>query len=255
MAKIDPIERQIYMCIARSEEGIKAREIARMIRADASAVNHFLYASPFMKELCWQDDEYLWHAQIPQTRPHYGLAEFSGFYSSVREFLDMDESRWLALLKLGCENIGRNLNDTRGLMHSFTDARQTMVDLFRDLKDFGYPQKLSDEWEIAFELRIKKSRHIRIYADVLLITKRFAFSFEFKMKDQIEEEEVAQCAKYSDYLDVIFGDGYEVIPVLVLTRAHDLYRDAVIPNTDAAVQVCSGDMLYNAIDFYLGFLH
>jgi hypothetical protein len=254
MARVDPIERKIYMCIAGSEEGIKARDIARAVRADASTVNHFLYASPFMKELCWQDDEYGWHAQIPQTRPHYGLAEFAGFYSSVKEFMDMDGHRFLELLKLGCENVGRNLNDTRGLFHSFADARQTMRDLFRDLKEFGYPEQLSDNWEIVFELRIKKSKHIRIYADVLLVTKRYAFSLEFKMKDRIEQEEVDQCAKYCEYLDVIFGDGYEIVPVLVLTKARDLYEDATVSLTDASVQVCSGDMLYNALDFYLGFI-
>ena len=251
---IDPIERKIYMCIAGSEQGVKAREIAHALRADPSTVNHYLYASPFMKELCWQDGEYLWHAQIPQTRPHYGLAEFSGFYSSVKEFLEMDESRFLGLLKLGCENIGRNLNDTRGLFHSFADARETMIGLFRDLKEFGYPEQLSSDWEIVFELRIKKSRHIRIYADVLLVTKRHAFSLEFKMKDRIEQDEVDQCAKYCEYLDVIFGDGYEIVPILVLTRAHELFMDAAVSGTDASVQVCSGDMLYNALDFYLGFI-
>ena len=255
MARIDPIERSIYGCIASSEEGVKAREIARAVRADASAVNHFLYASPFMRELCWQDDEYRWHAQIPQTRPHYGLAEFAGFYASVKEFLDMDEARFLELLKLGCENIGRNLNDTRGLFHSFADARQTMRRLFSDLDAFGYPKALSDAWEIVFELRIKKSKHIRIYSDVLLVTRRHVFSLEFKMKDRIEAEEVAQCAKYCEYLDVIFGDAYEIVPVLVLTGAQELYEDAQIPGTDASVQVCSGDMLYNALDFYLGFIH
>ena len=254
MTRIDPIERNIYMCICKSAEGVKAREIARDLHVDASTVNHYLYASPFMRELCWQDDEYLWHGQIPQTRPHYGLAEFSGFYSSVKEFLEMDENRWLALLKLGCENIGRNLNDTRGLFHSFRDARQTMRDLFRDLKEFGYPEKLFLDWEIVFELRIKKSKHIRIYADVLLVTRRHAFSLEFKMKDRVEQEEVDQCAKYCAYLDVIFGDGYEIVPVLVLTGANDLYADATVSGTDASVQVCSGDMLYNVLDFYLGFL-
>jgi hypothetical protein len=254
MARIDPIERRIYMCICKSEEGIKAREIARDLRADAATVNHYLYASPFMRELCWQDDEYLWHGQIPQTRPHYGLAEFSGFYSSVGEFLGMDEQRFLALLKLGCENIGRNLNDTRGLFHSFADARETMIGLFRDLKEFGYPEKLSNDWEIVFELRIKKAKRIRIYADVLLVTRRHVFSLEFKMKDKIEQEEVDQCAKYCEYLDVIFGDDYEIVPVLVLTKACDLYEDATVSGTDASVQVCSGDMLYNVLDFYLGFI-
>ncbi len=252
MTKIDPLERKIYMEICRSDGGIKAKEIARNLYCDPSKINHFLYASPFMKELCWQDDEYNWHGIIPQTYPHYGLAEFSGYYSTVREFVNMSEGRWMEILKLGCENIGRNLNDTRGLFHSFRDARETMMQLFRDLLSFGYNRIA--QWEIVFELRLKKSTHIRIYADVLLIAPHHVFTMEFKMKDRIAAEEVGQCAKYCDYLDVIFGDGYEIIPVLVLTKAHDLYEDAIVKGTDASVQVCSGDMLYNALDAYLGFL-
>ena len=83
MAHIDPLERKIYMTICQSEDGIKARQIAQRLGVDAARVNHFLYASPFMHELCWQDEEYLWHGLIPQTRPHYGLCEFSGLYASV----------------------------------------------------------------------------------------------------------------------------------------------------------------------------
>ena len=89
---------------------------------------------------------------------------------------------------------------------------------------------------------------------MLLVTKRYAFSFEFKMKDKIEQDEVDQCAKYCEYLDVIFGDGYEIVPILVLTKARELYEDATVSSTDAAVHVCSGDMLYNALDYYLGFI-
>lgn len=254
MSRIDPIERKIYMAICQSETGIKARDIAKKTGIDHSIVNHFLYASPFMKELCWQDRDYLWHGLILQTQPHYGLAEFSGFYSSAGEFLSMSEARWFELLKLGCENIGRNLNDTRGLFHSFRDSRETMITLFHDLDEFNYPKSLYEKWEIVFELRIKKSKHIRIYADVLLITKRFVFSMEFKMKDGIENDEVSQCAKYCEYLDVIFGDGYEIVPVLVLTKAHDLFEYPQIRGTDASVQAVSADMLYNVLDYYLGFI-
>ena len=74
------------------------------------------------------------------------------------------------------------------------------------------------------------------------------------MKETIEPEEVTQCAKYCDYLDVIFGDEYEIVPVLVLTKAHDLFEYSQIEGTDAAVQSVSGDMLYNVLDYYLGFI-
>ena len=77
---------------------------------------------------------------------------------------------------------------------------------------------------------------------------------EFKMNDQIEEEQVSQAAKYSSYLEVLFGPDYEVIPVLVLTRASDLYRYVPLEGTTAEIQVCSGDMLFNAFDAYLEFL-
>ena len=246
-------ERAVCAVICRSS-GIKAREIAERLGLDRKTVNQLLYSSPLMKELCWQDRDFCWHGLVRQARPHIGLQEFAGYYGNVSDFLDLTEEQWLNTLTEVCTNIGRNLNDTRGLFHSFRDARETMVHLFQDLKSFGYPYELMKNWEIVFELRIKKSRYIRIYADVLLITKRFVFSLEFKMKDQIEPEEVTQCAKYCEYLDVIFGDDYEIVPVLVLTRARELYEDAVVGGTDAAIQVASGDMLYNVLDYYLGFL-
>ena len=47
---------------------------------------------------------------------------------------------------------------------------------------------------------------------MLVITERYVFSLEFKMNDKIEEEEVAQAAKYSAYQEVLFGPEYDVIP-------------------------------------------
>ena len=87
-----------------------------------------------------------------------------------------------------------------------------------------------------------------------MITEDYVFSLEFKMNNQIEEEQVSQAAKYSSYLEVLFGPDYEVIPVLVLTRASDLYRYVPLKGTTAEIQVCSGDMLFNAFDAYLEFL-
>ena len=34
-----------------------------------------------------------------------------------------------------CKRIGRNLNDTRGLFHSFRDSYEVMKNLFADLSD------------------------------------------------------------------------------------------------------------------------
>ena len=245
---MDLIERDIYALIC-SNDGIKAKEIASKLNRDRKAVNHYLYSSPFMRELCYQDGAYNWHGYIRQARPHRGLEEFCGFYSLVPEFLALGEEEWLELLKAGCRKIGRNLNDARGLFHSFTDTARTMRALFRDLGDVAF-----GEWEIAFELRIKKARWIRIYGDVLVITQRYVFSLEFKMKDKIEEEEVLQAAKYGEYLEGLFGPGYDVIPALVLTRAEDLYRYVDLRGTTAQIPVCSGDMLFNIFDEYLGFL-
>ena len=109
-------------------------------------------------------------------------------------------------------------------------------------------------WEIAFELRLKRSRHVRIYADVLVVTENRVFALEFKMKDRVDPEEVLQSAKYVPYLEIVFGRDYEVIPVLVLTAAHDLFRYEQVGGRDAVLPVCSGDMLFNVFDEYMGFL-
>ncbi len=127
-----------------------------------------------------------------------------------------------------------------------------MIGLFRDLESMT--GSLFRNWEIAFELRLKQARYVRIYADVLIITENRVFSLEFKMKERIDPDEVLQASKYCPFLEIMFGPTYEVIPVLVLTAAHDLFDYAQIGKTDAVLPVCSGDMLFNVFDEYLGFL-
>lgn len=245
------IQRRICAEICR-RDGVRAREIARDLNLDHGTVNHLLYASPLMKELCWQDRDYRWHGIVRQERPHLGLQEFAGYYSTVGDFLDLSEAQWLTKLTEGCTNIGRNLNDTRGLIHSFRDCREQMLGLFRDLLELAGDGCLS--WEIAFELRLKRSKHVRIYADVLVITEERVFALEFKMKDKVDPDEVLQSAKYVPYLEIVFGKDYEIIPVLVLTAARELFCYVPIGKTDAVLPVCSGDMLFTAFDEYLGFL-
>lgn len=244
-------EQRIYASIC-SHEGIRAKEIAKELGLKREEVNHFLYASPFMKELCFQDEDAAWHGMIRQGYPHKGLGNFSGYYGFAGDFVKLPEEEWFRQMVDGCADIGRNLNDTRGLFHSFRDARETMLDLFRDLADSGVPY---EDWEIVFELRIKRSRMIRIYADVLVITPEYVFSLEFKMKDVIDPEEVLQAAKYCPYLEMVFGPEMNVIPALVLTAASDLYTYVPIGKSSAELPVCAGDMLFNLFDEYLAFLN
>ena len=248
---MEQTDREICALICRNN-GIRARDIARELNIDRQTVNHVLYSSPLMKELCWQDGDYCWHGIMKQTLPHTGLQEFAGYYDTVQNFLAMSEEEWLERLTEGCTYIGRNLNDTRGLFHSFRDCRTQVLGLFTDLKEMIGDSCLS--WEVAFELRLKRSRHVRIYADVLIITENRVFSLEFKMKDRINPEEILQAAKYSPYLEIMFGPEYEVIPVLVLTATRDVFEFAPIGKSDAVLPVCSGDMLFNVFDEYLGFL-
>ncbi len=245
---VDFIERAIYAEIC-SHDGIKAKDIGKEIAADRHLINQYLYKSPFMHELCYRDENYLWHGMIRQQRPHIGLGDFCGYYGTVGEFLELSEEEWFERMLDGCSRIGRNLNDTRGLFHSFKDCRQVMRNLFDDLGE-----ACREDWEIAFELRINRARYIRIYADVLVITEDKVFSLEFKMKHKFTPEELDQAAKYTEYLEVLFGPDYDVIPCLVLTTAQDLYRYETLGKSTAEVPVCSGDMLFNLFDEYLNFL-
>lgn len=138
------------------------------------------------------------------------------------------------------------------MFHSFRDCRKCMVQLFRDLSEMMGDACL--QWEIAFEFRLKRSRHVRIFADVLVITENRVFSLEFKMKDKAEPEEILQAAKYTPYLEIVFGEGYEVIPALVLTVAKDKFDFSAIGESGFILSVCSGDMLFNVFDEYIGFL-
>lgn len=243
---MDIIERDIYSVISRND-GIKAKDIAREIKTERAVVNHYLYKSAFVKDLCYRDDDYMWHGLIRQKRPHEGLSDYCGYYASVDEFLRTPYDEWFESMKCGCAGIGRNLNNTRGLFHSFADTHRVMTELFSDIP-VSY-----DDWEIVFELRIRKSKYIRIYADVLVITDKYVFSLEFKMNDVIIDKDVIQAAKYNEYLEVIFGPEYEVISGLVLTLASDKYTYVPVKNTSAEVPVCSADMLFNIFNEYLGF--
>ena len=244
-------EQQVYGLISRAE-GLKAREIAHQLGMERTEVSRLLVKSALMREMCYQDREYRWHALIRQAFPHDGLYEFSGWYGRVSEFLAQGEAEWLNQLQAGCQRIGRNLNDTRGLIHSFLDCRETIRNLFRDLKEMGV--RGFPEWEIAFELRLNWARYIRIYADVLIITGAHAFTLEFKMKDRIDPGEVLQAAKYAPYLEMILGPKVNVIPALVLTGSRDYFDFVPIGNTEGVLAACSGDMIFNVLNEYLGFL-
>ena len=246
-----PEEQAVYSLIS-SRGGVMAKEIASALGLTRQAVNHLLFSSPLMHELCYQDESFRWHALIRQAPVHEGLYEFSGWYGTVREFLDTREDEWLSGLQEGCRRIGRNLNDARGLFHSFLDCREVMRILFRDLSGMTDPSFLN--WELVFELRINRARMIRIYADVLVITPDHVFSLEFKMKDKVDPDEVLQAAKYCPFLEVVFGPHYEICPALVLTASSDLFDFVPIGKTDMLLPVCSGDMLFNVFNEYLGFL-
>lgn len=248
---IEQLDRKICAEICRSG-GIKAKDIASRLGIDKTIVNQALYHSALMQELCWQDQDYRWHGIIRQERPHAGLMEFSGYYSLVRDFLSLSEDAFLERLTMGCDNIGRSLSDARGLFHSFRDAREQMLRLFADLREMMGDRCL--DWEIVFEFRLKRSRHVRIYADVLVITEDRVFSLEFKMKDKIDPDEILQAAKYCPYLEIVFGPDYEIIPVLVLTAASDLFQFESIGKKDMVLAVSSADMLFNVFDEYIGFL-
>ena len=244
-------ERAVCAVICRGG-GLRAREIAAQLGLERETVNHILYSSPLLHELCWQDRDYRWHGIVRQERPHVGLQEFAGWYGSVRDFTALSEEDWMAAMAEGCGNVGRSLSDARGLLHSFRDCREQMLRLFADLTDMLGEACL--DWELAFELRLKRSRHVRIYADVLVITEDRVFSLEFKMKKTIEAEEVLQAAKYCPYLEIVFGPSYEIIPVLVLTAAREFFSFEPIGGRDMLLPVCSGDMLFNVFDEYLHFL-
>ena len=69
-----------------------------------------------------------------------------------------------------------------------------------------------------------------------------------------DPEEVLQAAKYAPYLEILFGRNMDIVPALVLTRAADLFEYVPIGGTDYVLPVCSGDMLFNVLNEYLGFL-
>lgn len=74
------------------------------------------------------------------------------------------------------------------------------------------------------------------------------------MLARADPAEELQAVKYAKYIEVIFGSDYEVIPALILTKAEDLYSWELVPESTAELPICSGDMLFNLFDEYMGFL-
>ena len=97
---MDIIERDIFALIS-SGDGIKAREIAKKLNKDRSTVNHYLYNSPYMKDLCCRNENYEWYGLIRQSRPHMGLGDYSGYYGTVAEFLELTENERFQMLTEG----------------------------------------------------------------------------------------------------------------------------------------------------------
>lgn len=233
-----------------TRDGVTAREIARDLGVERKEVNRLLYGYPFIRDLCYRDEEYRWHGLIRQAFPHEGLADYCGWYGYASDLRVQTQGEWLEELEEGCRRVGRNLNDARGLVHSFTDSLEVMINL---LSDLGELEVDCSGWEICFELRIKRAKWVRIYADVLVVTPDCAFSLEFKMKAEGGQTEVDQAAKYAPYLQVVLGPGIEVVPALVLTRTSEVY-DHALAGSGAQVAVISPDMLFNVFDEGLRFL-
>lgn len=97
---MDIIERDIFSVICRND-GIKAKSIAKEIGKERSVVNHYLYRSAFIKDLCYRDDNYMWHGLIRQTRPHTGLSDYCGYHGNVADFIKMPYDEWFEYMKSG----------------------------------------------------------------------------------------------------------------------------------------------------------
>ena len=91
----EQLEKKICAAICQGG-GLKAKEIARQLNLDRGTVNRVLYASPLLKDLCYQDESFRWHGIIRQSAPHNGLYEFSGYYAEVSEFISLTEEVWMS---------------------------------------------------------------------------------------------------------------------------------------------------------------
>lgn len=100
--------------------------------------------------------------------------------------------------------------------------------------------------------RIRRTRWVRVHADVLLIAPGHVFSLEFNMKEKVDPAEVAHAARYVPCLEMVMGSDTNVVPVLVLTRACDLFVHGLLDG-NGKLPVASGDMLFTVFDECLWF--
>ena len=62
-------EKAVYSLISVND-GLMAKEIASLLSMERKQVNHLLFSSPLMHELCFQDMNFRWHALIRQAPVH-----------------------------------------------------------------------------------------------------------------------------------------------------------------------------------------
>lgn len=74
------------------------------------------------------------------------MYDFSAYYGTVGEFRALSEDAFMAEMTEGCKRIGRNLNDTRGLFHSFRDCRETMLEFFNDIDTLSRGEVKTAPW-------------------------------------------------------------------------------------------------------------
>lgn len=157
------------------------------------------------------------------------------YKSYMDDFLLLDESTWLSIMKRNYEN-NRGEFPTQGIIRSWKDCFKHLKCYFRKYK--------GNRYYIVFEYELELGSGRR--PDVILLMENDVVILEFKEKNIISRSDILQLQDYSTNIFRYHVESREkrITPILVGTRLEDILEKT----KDSRITICSPDRLNGIID-------
>lgn len=230
MNEIRELERVLYALVSANPGGISYAALSRAAKTDVFEVKKTAASSPVLTDLCYKNAKGNICPMICGTPPHLGLDHYSWYYSDVRTFLNTDQNEIMESMEDSCLNTASVLGAPRFPERKAKLIRCSAAGLFKDLEiSGGIPSADMKKWEISFFTDIS-TRHGEFEAscDSLLITGNRAYPFFFLNSEAPSERSAASSYRNSRGFCLVFGEKYEIIPVIVLIKRSGFFEEKIL---------------------------
>ena len=255
MARITETEREMYYIISGSTGGISPGNLSKQMKTDLFEVRKILANSPLFTGLCYRNSRGSYCPMICRSRPHYGLENYSWFYSSADQFLKTGEPAFMEKMEDSCLNTATIIGTPRFPQKMTKMIRCSMAGMFKDLELHSGVSQMADgykNWETAFHVNIAAPHgEIKMSCDVLLITGSAAYPITFVNAAAPSDKIISKIFEKTEFFSVILGEECPVIPCAVMVESSGTFSTVSVHNaetdSDIAIPVCSRDMMYRII--------